>query len=191
MHSQDSEFVALCARGDAKDVRKMLTRQLQQSVLQLNHDRSELPNVEIAISAILAPIDSSTIWDLMSALNLLALPKTAAYSCALKRVAARPSLHTNLTPTLIRSSATLLFMRISDKEGVRYGSSPIRSKSICTRPILDALLELDRLPQARIRTLEVETFRVELLQRTGRYAEAEALSTSTLEGPNAPQRPTA
>ena len=65
VHSRDSEFVALLARGDAKDVRT-LTRQLQQSLLQLNHDRSELPNVEIAISAILAPIDSSTIWDLMS-----------------------------------------------------------------------------------------------------------------------------
>src|SRR3954470_13909970 len=46
----------------------------------------------------------------------------------------------------------------------------------------DALLELERLPQARIRTLEVETFRVELLERTGRYAEAEALAHRLLKG---------
>jgi putative nucleotidyltransferase with HDIG domain len=71
VRSHDNELVALLARGEAKDVRA-LARQLREHVHAINLRYPENLRLDVAIDAMLAPIDASAIWDLLPA-DLVAL----------------------------------------------------------------------------------------------------------------------
>jgi putative nucleotidyltransferase with HDIG domain len=65
VRSRDNEFVALLARGEAKDVR-ILSRKLRKVVQEMNRLRPDGVQLDVAIDAMLAPIDSTAISDLLS-----------------------------------------------------------------------------------------------------------------------------
>jgi putative nucleotidyltransferase with HDIG domain len=66
VRSRDDEFVALLARGEAKDVRA-LAREMRGRVQRINLRYPERLRIDVAIDAMLAPIDSSAIRDLLPA----------------------------------------------------------------------------------------------------------------------------
>jgi GGDEF domain-containing protein len=63
-HSE-TELVALLARSDVKDV-KVLSRQFRTIVQELNRARSGDSRLEVAIDGMVAPIDTNTIWEILS-----------------------------------------------------------------------------------------------------------------------------
>jgi putative nucleotidyltransferase with HDIG domain len=65
VRSRDDEFVALLARGEAKDVRA-LAKTLRKLVSDFNNEQPEGLRFEISVDAMLAPIDSAALWDLLA-----------------------------------------------------------------------------------------------------------------------------
>jgi putative nucleotidyltransferase with HDIG domain len=65
VRSRDDEFVALLARGEAKDVRQ-LARSLRGLVREFNSGLPTTLQFEVAVDAMLAPIESAALWDLLS-----------------------------------------------------------------------------------------------------------------------------
>jgi len=65
VRSREDEFVALLARGEAKDVRA-LARALRVLVQEFNRGLPGALQLEVAVDAMLAPIESAALWDLLA-----------------------------------------------------------------------------------------------------------------------------
>jgi len=65
VRSREDELVALLTRGEAKDVRA-LARSLRELVREFNCGLPMSLQLEVAVDAMLAPIESAALWDLLT-----------------------------------------------------------------------------------------------------------------------------
>lgn len=65
VRSRDNELAALLSRGEAKDVRD-LAKRLRHAVAQMNRELEPSRRFEVSIDALLAPLDSAALWELLA-----------------------------------------------------------------------------------------------------------------------------
>lgn len=65
VRSRDNELAVLISRSEAKDVRD-LARRLRYAVAQMNRELEPRRRFEVSIDALLAPLDSAALWELLA-----------------------------------------------------------------------------------------------------------------------------
>ena len=66
IRSRENEFVLLLARAEAKDIRA-LTRRMRAAIEALNDSIDRDWRIDVVIDTILAPADSASIWEPVTA----------------------------------------------------------------------------------------------------------------------------